>query len=295
MMNRRNAMKTIGASALGSLILPSLTFGSTLSEIGLQIYTVRNLLDQDFEGTIKSISNLGFRRLETFAGSKGHFWGYTPGNLKNFFIDHDLKWISMHIPLKWDKVTEHAIHFASTTQNIDKLAATAADLGIKFLVCPYLAKEDRETIEQYKLIAEQLNKAGSACKSEGVEFAYHNHDFELLPINGELPLDVLMNHTDPALVKFEMDVYWVVKAGQNPVELMKKYPGRFKMAHIKDMDKTPEKSFTEVGNGSIDFKTFLKEAQTAGFQHYFVEQDKTPANPLISIEKSFKYLNTLNF
>lgn len=294
-MKRREALKTLGISAAGSFVFPHFSFADSLKDIGLQLYTVRNLLDKEFESTIKAISELGFRSLETFAGSKGHFWGYSPGELKNLLVDNDLRWVSMHIPLKWDKINENALNYASVTQNIDLLAATAANLGIKYLVCPYLAKEDRETLDQYKKLAVHLNTAAAACKKEGLGFAYHNHDFEFLPIEGQLPMQVLLNNTDPELVKFEMDVFWVVKAGQNPISWIKNNPGRYKMAHIKDMDKSPEKGFTEVGSGSIDYQSFLKEAKIVGLQHYFVEQDKTPGNPLDSIAKSFNYLKTLNF
>lgn len=294
-MKRRNALKTLGASAMGTLLSPKLFFGNSLKEIGLQLYTVRSLLNDQFEETIKAISNLGFRSLETFAGSKGHFWGYTPGALKNLLVDNDLKWVSMHVPYRWDKVVEDPLNFSSVTQNVDKLAGMAADLGIKYVVCPYLTETDRKTLDHYKRVAENLNKAAASCKKEGLSFAYHNHAFELEPLDGQLPLHVLINNTDPDLVKLEMDVYWVVKAGQDPVQWIKNNPGRFKLAHIKDMDKTPERSFTEVGNGSIDFAAILKEAHNAGFQHFFVEQDKTPGNPLLSIEKSINYLQTLKF
>jgi len=295
MTNRRMAIKTIGFSTASVLINSSFSLASSLKDIGLQLYTVRNLLDLEFEKTIKSIGVLGFQSLETFAGPKGHFWGFSPGDLKNLLVDSNLKWVSMHIPYKSNKVSDKPLEYASATQNIEKLAELAVDLGIKYLVCPFISQEDRDTLEKYKLVSNNLNLAASACKKAGIGFAYHNHDFEFMTLNGETPMNVLMNYTDPELVKFEMDVYWVVKSGQNPLEWIKKHPSRFKLAHLKDMDKTQNKSFTEIGNGSIDFVSFLREAHNSGLQHYFVEQDKTPGNPLESIGKSISYLKTLNF
>jgi len=134
-----------------------------------------------------------------------------------------------------------------------------------------------------------LNKAGERCKKSGIQLCYHNHDFEFQSQGSTLPYDILLN-TDKNLVKMEMDIYWVSKAGKDPVDLINRHPGRFPLFHVKDMDKTPAKAFTEVGNGSIDFKRIFKQADKAGMKYFFVEQDKTAGDPFVSITKSISYI-----
>ncbi|MES1221669.1 MAG: sugar phosphate isomerase/epimerase, partial [Bacteroidota bacterium] len=128
------------------------------------------------------------------------------------------------------------------------------------------------------------------CKAAGIQFCYHNHDFEFEQEDGKYKYDVLLNETDPALVKMEMDLYWVSKAGQDPIKLFEKHPGRFPLWHLKDMDGTADHAFTEVGNGTIDFKKIFTHAGKAGMKYFFVEQDKCPGSPFDSITKSIGYI-----
>jgi sugar phosphate isomerase/epimerase len=139
-------------------------------------------------------------------------------------------------------------------------------------------------------MAEQFNKAAEKCKAAGIQFCYHNHDFEFDQQDGKYPYDVLLDNTDPKLVKMEMDLYWVTKAGQDPLKLFEQHPGRFPLWHLKDMDNTAAHSFTEVGNGVIDFKKIFSNADKAGFKYFFVEQDKCPGDPFDSITKSISYI-----
>jgi sugar phosphate isomerase/epimerase len=133
--------------------------------------------------------------------------------------------------------------------------------------------------------------AAEACKKAGIQFCYHNHDFEFKDMGGQHGYDVLLKETDPGLVKFELDLYWASFAGKDPVEIFRQHPGRFPLWHVKDMDNTPKKFFTEVGNGVIDFKAIFAHARESGMKHYFVEQDICPGSPFESIKKSFQYIN----
>jgi sugar phosphate isomerase/epimerase len=174
--------------------------------------------------------------------------------------------------------------------NWDKAVDDAKTVGVKYMVCAWLSPAERGNIDHYKLLAERLNKAGETCKKAGIQLCYHNHDFEFIKDNDQLPYDILLNSTDKDLVKFECDLYWVNKAGHDPVEIFNAHPGRFPLWHVKDMDKTEKHFFTEVGNGTIDFKRIFKSADKAGLKYFFVEQDMTPGDPFDSITKSIAYI-----
>jgi sugar phosphate isomerase/epimerase len=172
----------------------------------------------------------------------------------------------------------------------DRAVDDAAAAGAKYMVCAYLAETERGNLEHYKYIGEQLNKAGERCQKAGLQLCYHNHDFEFQAQDGKLPFDLLLNGTDKKLVQMELDLYWIAKAGHDPLALFKKHPGRFPLWHVKDMDKTPQKAFTEVGNGSIDFKKIFAHADEAGMKYFFVEQDSTPGSPFDSVTQSITYI-----
>ena len=171
----------------------------------------------------------------------------------------------------------------------DKAVDDAAAVGVKYMVCAYLSPAERGELDHYKYVADQLNIAGEKCKKAGIKLCYHNHDFEFAKNNNRYPMDILFG-ADEDLVKFEMDLYWVAKAGMDPIALFNQHPGRFPLMHLKDMDKTEQHSFTEVGNGSIDFKTILKHQKKAGLKYFFVEQDKCPGSPLDSIKQSYDFI-----
>ena len=174
----------------------------------------------------------------------------------------------------------------------DKAVEDAAALGQQYMVIAYLMPEERGDIDNYKRTAEGLTKAAEICKKSGIQLCYHNHDFEFEAQNGILPFDILTKETSADLVKIELDLYWASKAGQDPVSLFKKNKGRIALWHVKDMDNTPKKNFTEVGSGVIDFTTIFKNAKTSGMKHFFVEQDECPGSPFDSIAKSIGYIKS---
>jgi sugar phosphate isomerase/epimerase len=169
----------------------------------------------------------------------------------------------------------------------------AKAVGQEYIVIPWLEEQYRKSADNFKKIATSLNKAGEICKKMGMKLAYHNHDFEFAPVEGQTGFDIYLKETDPKLVSFELDIYWATKAGKDPISLFQKYPGRFAMWHVKDMDNTPKKFFTEVGNGIIDYKKIFNYAKQSGMKYFFVEQDVCPGPPLESTAKSAAYLQKI--
>lgn len=287
MMQRRQFLRVAGTGAAGLLTAPALlgSFGVSfevraskkLNAVGLQLYTVRNEMAKDFEGSLKKVADLGYKEVE-FAG----YYNRSPKDVKAILDRYGLVSPSAHVPLK------------DVQSQIEASIEGARTLGQKFLICPYLEDKDRKTIDDYKRHAETFNKAGEACQKAGIQFGYHNHDFEFEKKGAETPYDFLLAHTDKNLVKMELDLYWITKANQDPLAYLAKYPGRFVLLHVKDLDKTPKRGITEVGNGVIDFKTIFAKAG-GGVAHYFVEQDVCPGSPFDSIKISIDHLNQLEF
>ncbi len=272
-MNRRAFLATSVGSTIAFQFLRQDAFGAKVKKIGLQLYTVRNEMEKDFEGTLARVAEIGYDEVE-FAG----YFNKTPQEVKQLLKKNRLKSPSSHVSLE------------QMEKDLAKEIATAKILGQKYLVCPFLADNRRRTIDDYKKLAELFNKFGADCRKAGLQFAYHNHAFEFEAKDGQMPFDVLLQNTDPKLVQMELDLYWTVKAKQDPVAYFNKYPGRFALVHVKDMDKTPQQNFAEVGTGSMDFKTIFQASKKGGIKHYIVEQDRTPGNPFDSIKISHDYL-----
>ncbi len=249
-----------------------------LSRIGMQLYTVRRELEKDFEGTLKQVAALGYREVE-FAG----YFGHKPAEVKALLKRLKLDAPAAHVP------------FAELRGDLRQSIDAAHVIGHKYLLLAWTPPEERRTLEQYRRLADLLNEAGARTLREGVQFAYHNHDFEFAPLEGKVPYDLLLERTDPRLVKLEMDLYWTVKGGASPVEYFEKHPGRFHLLHVKDMDSTPRRFFADAGKGVIDFKSIFAQAGKAGVRHYFVENDEPAGSPFESLRVSFEYLRRLEF
>jgi len=244
----------------------------------LQLYTVRKELEKNFAGTLEEVAALGFREVE-FAG----YFKYTPQEVKSILDRYQLSAPSAHISTD------------ALRGNLQEAIEAAQIIGHEYLVCGYVPAEERRSLDDYKRFVDLLNGAGERMKRVGIQFGYHNHDFEFASIESRLPYDLILAGTDPQMVKMEMDLYWITKAGQDPLKYFSAYPGRFPLVHVKDMDNTPRHFFTEVGQGTIDFKKIFAAAQKAGVKHYFVEQDETPVSPFSSIKLSMDYLKRLEF
>jgi len=289
MTSRRSFIKSSAVYSASLLVAPSL-LNYNHKYIGLQLYTVRDAMQKDPSATLAQVSKIGYNSVEgaTYTGSQ-KFYGMEAAGFSRVLKQNGLVMPSSHYRLGEEKTNGETVKGTLMT-DWDKAVDDAAAVGVKYMVCAYLSDSERGGLDHYKKVAEQLNKAGGRCKKSGIQLCYHNHNFEFVKQDNKFPYDVLLDDTDKNLVKMEMDIYWVTKANQDPIALINKHPGRFPLWHVKDMDKTAEHSFAEVGNGSIDFKKIFKYADKAGLKYFFVEQDKTPGDPMNSITQSISYI-----
>ena len=274
--------KTKGDADSGTDKSPSMNAGTVaLGAFGLQLYTLRDDFPKDPKGILKQVADMGYTQVEGFERDKGLFWGMTPTEFKSYSDSLGIQMISSHCDI---------------TKDFEKKAADAAAVGLRFLVFPW--EGGGKTLDDYKKYADDFNKKGEICKKNGMRFAFHNHDFSFNQIDGQYPEDVLLANTDPALVDFEMDIYWVVAAGGDPEAWFKKYPDRFRAVHVKDRTKTPGadngKNSCDLGTGSIDFPKILTTAKTSGVQYYIVEQEFYPSGtPLQAAKVDADYMKKL--
>jgi sugar phosphate isomerase/epimerase len=265
------------SSPRGSDAAPGDVGGERLERVGLQLYTVREVLARDFDGTLARIAAIGYRDVE-FAG----YAGRRPEAVSAALERHGLRAPAAHIPL--DALRRQWAATADAAHVIDH----------DYIIVPWLDENERRTIADYERLADELNRLGRAARQADLHFAYHNHDFEFTPIGGRIPYDVLLDRTDPDTVEFEMDLYWITKAGHDPLAYFDRYPGRFPTVHVKDSSGAPAHRITDVGTGTIDFKRIFARRKQAGIQHAFVEHDQ-PADAFASIKASHDYLARLTF
>ena len=248
---------------------------------GIQLWTVKEALAKDPLAVLKHLSASGYKQIESFEGDKGIFWGMKHTTFKKTMDDLGMKIVSAH---------------CDNTKDFERKAAEAGEIGMKYLICPY--KGAQKSIDNYKRFADEFNACGEIAKKNGIRFAYHNHDYSFVPMNGVVPQDVMMNLTNPATVDFEMDMYWTVAAGVDPIAYMKKFPNRFKLVHVKDLVKLPkgEHESCVIGKGTIDYKSLLPQASQQGVQYFIVEQEAyTGTNELDAAKSDAAYVKTLNW
>jgi sugar phosphate isomerase/epimerase len=265
-MNRREFVIKSSQTAALLAILPNVACSSKngmsnsiYHEYGIQLWTLRDIINPNPKETLQQIAKMGFTQIESFEGEKGIFWGMKPAEFKTFLDGEGMNLVSSHC--KWN-------------ENLQQKAAEVASIGGKYMVCPWLGPQ--KSLDDFKKFADDFNKAGEICKKEGVKFAYHNHDYSFKEIEGEIPQKLFMDRTDSDLVDFEMDIYWVVTAGVDPVEYMTKYKNRFRLCHIKDRIKNATEPFESctLGEGSIDYATILQKAKENGMNYFIYEQEK---------------------
>ena len=276
MNNRRNFLKTSGLLTAGLFINPSELL-KTKRAAGIQLYTLRELIVKDPRSVINKVAMAGYKEVEMYGlSAEQRFFGLSVKDFASLLKQNNLKSPSGHY------MPEKFLFENGSVDEVKKLCDVGQMMGHQYIVIPWMAEERRKTIDQYKRLAERINKAGEICKTANLQLAYHNHDFEFFNIKGQKGYDILLKETDANLVKMEMDIYWVISAGYNPVDLFKANPGRFPMLHVKDMDKINKKMNTEIGNGSIDFKKIFKVAKLAGVKHYYVEQENNYKPDIVS-------------
>ncbi len=259
-----------------------------LQTIGVQLYTVRNVLPQKPAETLRAIDAIGYREAE---------FNYTDAEkiLPAMRATH-LKPVSMHLDLK--------IGMQGSETEIAHMVEGIKAGGVSYAVFPYVPPADRGGLDKTRAFADRLNRIGRKCQAAGLTFCYHNHCFEFEPIEGTTRFQLMMESTDKNLVNLEMDAFWVSVGGHDPVEILQKMAGRVPLMHLKDKAKgtpvmykesVPPATFKEVGNGVLDWPKILRAANAAGVKHYFVEQDQTPGDPLDSLRQSYAYLSKLDF
>lgn len=305
----------------GSLALSGLLLGQSVNAgmfsmkkaappIGLQLYTLGQLMITDPKGTLQALASIGYKELESAGSQKGNFYGFTPKEFAAMVKDAGMHWRSAHVGgapfspeqiMKMAKTAEDSARIKkmiegmkdrpktlNLKENYQQLADAAAEGGISYLVCSSIPVN---TLDEIKTAVEVFNKSGEACKKAGVQFAYHNHTSEFDEVEGHRPFDYILNNTDKNLVKMELDLAWATKAKQDPVALFKMHPGRFPLWHAKDLDKV-KMNPAEVGTGVVDFKHIFDNAKESGMKYFFVEQDGAP-QPMQNVANSYGYLDKL--
>ena len=291
-LTRRELLQLAAASGIGSFIGGGARAeASALSAIGVQLYTVRDQMSKDPAAALKAIAEIGYKEVEII-----HTTLATVGPLAK---QYGLNAVSTHVDVRL--LTGQSV---SGGGDLATVIGQAQEAGIKYIVMPSIMPNDRpKDAAGFASLGASLGKAGEQIKKAGLQLCYHNHAFEFTPLpDGRRSLDVLLAATDPELLKLEMDVFWVSVAGADPVTLINQYKGRVALMHLKDKMKgapvsltemVPRTTFVEVGSGALDFPAILKAANAAGVQHFFVEQDQTPGDPIDSLRKSYQYLKTL--
>ena len=293
MMNRRAFLETATTVTAATLLANRIGWAAAehkINNLGVQLYSVRDQLKADFDGTLAKVAAIGYQEVE-FAG----YFDHSPQEVRAAIDHHGLVSPSCHVPWevlgdKWPGQIE-----------------SAKIIGQSYIVCPWIPEDIRKQPDIWQRAADTFNRAGEASKKAGIQFAYHNHWFEFLPVNGKLPYDFLLANCDPNLVKMELDLCWITVAGADPLKYFDRYPGRFPLVHVKDIKKVPPisaaggqdfgdslKDMTAVGSGIIDWKRIFAESEKAGIKHYIVEHDKAQS-PFESIKSSYDYLHQLRW
>jgi sugar phosphate isomerase/epimerase len=293
-LTRREALRLAAAGIVGTAVAPRELLGAPADagrRLGAQLYTVRDQIGKDPGGTLRAIAEIGYREIEVLQPSFDSVvplarpLGLTP--------------VSMHID------PGLVLDAGASAGGLADLGTRAQEAGVRYLVLAWIPAERRPASGVgYRELGASLNRAGEQASRAGLQFAYHNHAFEFQTFDeGRRALDLIVGATDPALVKLELDVFWVAVTGADPVTLIRGHAGRVALLHLKDLspgvaralreDQVPRTAFAEVGSGTLDFRAILAAGESSGVEHCFVEQDHTTGDPLASLKKSFDYLTSL--
>jgi len=303
-MNRRTFLEGATAVTAATLFANRLGWAAEghkidKDHIGVQLYTVRFAIEKDFDGSLAKVAQAGYKKVElagfSFDDGQVHYFKKAPQELHSALDHHGLDPVSTHLNYKF-----------LSPEILPKVLDASKLLGHKYIVCPWVEEEVRTAPDSWKGVCGTFNRVGEASKKAGFQFAYHNHWFEFLPVNGKLPYDILLEGCDPNLVKMEMDLCWITAAGSDPLKYFERYPGRFPLVHVKDLKTLPHitsggpqnfgdtTDLTEVGSGIIDWKKIFAHSEQAGIDYYIVEHDH-PKQPFESIKTSYEYLSKLQW
>ncbi len=291
-MDRRTFLGAISAAAILRHNFAWAMDEHRIKNLGVQLYTVRDVLKEDFDGTLAKLAAIGYREVEL-----GDIVDKPPRVVRDALVRHGLVAPSTHVSYK------------NLGENWPQVIEDGKIIGHSYIVNPWIDEEVRNQPDGWKRAAETFNRAGDISKKAGIQFAYHNHWLEFIPTSdGKFPYDILLEQCDPDLVKMQMDLCWITVGGQDPLKYFARYPGRFPMVHVKDLKRVPDLAsvrggrfagadmteITEVGSGVIDWKRILSHSEQAGIKHYFVEHDN-PRKPMESVRTSYEYLERLRF
>lgn len=287
-MNRRDFVATTALATAGALLLPS-CMGPAQKPIGLQLYTLRDVLSKDVSGTLEILAKIGYKELEA--------WGYSEGNIlgrRYTAFAKEIKQLGMKlVSSHFDTGQSTPDRKGTLVNGWEGVIADAKEAGQPYMVIGWLEEMERNSIDALKRTCELLNKGGEQCQQAGIRLGFHNHSNEFATIDGQLLYDVMLQELDPKYVAMQLDLYWMVFGGKDPIEYIKKYPGRFELFHVKDMDKNDRAVTVDVGSGSIDFKEIFALSEQAGVKHYLVEQESFTGPPEESVRNGFNYVNGL--
>ena len=279
-MKRRTFIQSTALAIAGASFAPDLLAkGSKYkNKVGLQLYSLRDVIFKDAKGVLKSVADFGYKELETFGHAGGKIFGMTVSEYGAYVKSLGMKTISGHYGMD---ILE---------KNWEQTCDEAKSLGQTYVTVPWLNEEYYKTLDALKKTCETVNKAAQIAKAKGLKTAYHNHAFEFNKVEGQVMFDVMLAELDPKLVSMEMDIFWVVNAGQDPIQYFEKHPGRFEQWHVKDMDKSDKNRNADVGTGAIDFVKIFANAKKSGMKHFYIEQETYPGTSTDSIKASIKNL-----
>ncbi len=281
MKSRRIFLKTAASFTAGHLLLPLFSRAENAAQVkrvGIQLYSVRAAMLADAVSTLKQLAKIGYKELESARSAKGNYYGLSAKEVKKITGDLGMTMRSGHVHI--DKDWQRSVD-------------DAAEAGQDYLVCSSLPSQG-QTIENYQRCADAFSKAAQDCKKRNIVFGYHNHDYEFEKVNGQVLYDILLDKTDPKLVKMELDLGWVIVSGFDPVTYFDKYPGRFPLWHLKDMA-TSKKESTEFGKGLVNISQMFRNAGKSGMKYFFVEQEEYAVGPMHSARHNYDYLMKLNY
>jgi sugar phosphate isomerase/epimerase len=286
-LSRRSFLKKSGLLA-GGAALTSLSFLQSCASseemeeatntFGIQLYTLRDIIGDDPRGVISSLAEFGYKQIESYEGSMGIFWGMSHSEFKQFLDDQGLTLVSTHANV-----------FENYQQKVDQLA----EIGATYITCPYIGPQ--ESIDDFYELAEQFNELGQIANDAGLKFAYHNHAYSFEEVDGEIPQVVMMDNTDPNLVDYQLDMYWVRAAGEDVSAWLQRYPNRFTSGHVKDYSGGENPESVVLGTGTMDYPSILDVAQQNGMEYFIVEQEAyAGTTPLDAARSNAEYMQTLD-
>ena len=280
MNSRRSFLKKSAALTLGVACAPSFysMAGKKVKNVGVQLYSVRKEITADAIGTLKKLASLGYQQIESARSDKGNYYGLAPKEIKKVCADLGMTIRSGHIHID---------------ENFKKSIDSATEAGQEYLICSTMPTEG-QTVDNYKKVAEAFNKAGEECKKNNIKFGYHNHEYEFAQDKGTVLYDVLLANTDAKLVHMELDLGWVIVAGKDPLDYFKRFPGRFPLWHLKDMD-LQKKHSTEFGKGGLNITQMLTNSEQSGMKYFFVEQEEYASTALESLKYDIDFLKKLEY